>query len=267
MRKRNFKRVCIISDTHCGHLAGLTPPEYWIDQADENYDHKRYKLATVERELWTEFTRIIEAAKPINILIFNGDAIEGKGERSGGTELISPDRNVQVKIACRVIESIGADTVRMTYGTASHTGQNEDWEDQVADRVGAKIGSHEWLNINGVVFDIKHKVNTSAIPHGRLTALAREVLWNRMWAMRGLQPLASVLIRSHAHYYEEIIHDGCRAAITPSLQGMGSKFGARMCSGTVDFGLIICDVFEDGSYEWKPKFIVGESQQARAEAL
>lgn len=262
---RQFKRVGIISDLHCGHLAGLTPPEYQIELTKD--DPRRNKLALIQRELWDEFYRIVKANQPYDILIINGDCIEGKGERSGGTELISSDRKVQTDIAAQIIQTINAPINRMTYGTNSHTGKDEDWEDIVADKVGAKIGSHEWLDINGLIFDIKHRVSSSVIPHGRLTALAREVLWNRLWHIRGLQPLADVLIRSHVHYYEEIVHDGCRAVTTPSLQGMGSKFGARMCSGTVDFGVITADVYKDRHYTWSPQFITGQTQQAKAEVL
>jgi hypothetical protein len=262
---RGFKRVAILSDTHCGHLAGLTPPEYQIELTKD--DQRRNKLALIQTELWNEFTRIVAENQPYDITVFNGDAIEGKGTKTGGTELGSSDRKVQTDMAARVIETVGAPVVRMTYGTPYHVGNEEDWEDIVAEKVGAKIGSHEWLEINGVILDVKHRVSSSVIPHGRLTALAREVLWNRLWHSRGLQPKADILIRSHVHYYEEMVHDGCRAVTTPSLQGMGSKFGARMCSGTVDFGLITLDVYKDGHYIWTPHFIIGQTQEAKAEVL
>lgn len=259
------KRLIVISDLHCGHLSGLTPPDYWIELA--KHDQKRNKLALVQRELWEEFAAIIDAHRPYNICLCNGDAIEGKGARSGGTELISSDRKTQTDMAAKVIRFIDAPINRMTYGTPSHTGDDEDWEDIVAEKVGAKIGSHEWFEVNGVIIDAKHKVGSSVIPHGRLTSLAREVLWNREWTLRGLQLKADILLRSHVHYYEEIYHDQCRAATTPCLQGMGSKYGARQCSGTVDFGVIIIDIYEDGHYTWNPQFIIGQTQQAIAEAL
>ena len=37
---------------------------------------------------------------------------------------------------------------------------------------------------------------------------------------------------------------------TPGLQGYGSKFGARIMSGTVDIGLVHFDVYGPNQYDW-----------------
>ena len=53
----------------------------------------------------------------------------------------------------------------MTYGTPYHFGIGEDWEYIVAEKVGAfKIGSQEWPEVNGVIFDFKHKVENTTVP-------------------------------------------------------------------------------------------------------
>jgi hypothetical protein len=230
-------------------------------------DARQAKYVKVRQEVWKYFSERVKAYKPIDILFVNGDSLEGKGERSGSTELITSDRTVQCRIAQKVIEFLDPAKIRMTYGTPSHTGKEEDWEDIIADAVGAKIGSHEWFDVNGVIFDLKHKIGSSNIPHGRLTALAREILWQRMWASRNQVPKADILIRSHAHYYEECFHDECRGFITPALQGFGSKFGARQCSGTVDIGFVVFDIYDKGKYIWQPEFIKGQTQLATAERL
>lgn len=258
------KRVLIISDLHCGHQVGLSPPRLHNPVIE---DQRNIKFAMVRKELWDFFSSEVEANKPYDILIVNGDCLEGKGERSGATELITADRKAQCAIAQEIIEFIGAPIIRMTYGTPSHTGTEEDWEDIIADAVGAKIGSHEWFEINGVIFDCKHKIGSSVIPHGRLTPLAREILWNQIWSSRGQTPKADVLIRSHTHYYEAIDHDGCRGFITPCLQGFGSKYGSRQCSGTIDIGLIIGDIYSKGEIDWKIRTAQGQTQIAKAEQL
>ncbi len=263
MKKRKFKRVLCTADWHCGHQVGLTHPKYSVSVDDE----RQAKYERVRREVWKYFAEIVERYRPIDILILNGDALEGKGVRSGGTELISTDRKVQCTIAKMAIDFIKAPLIRMTYGTPCHTGTEEDWEDIIAEAVGAKIGSHEWFEINGIMFDLKHKIGSSSIPHGRLTPLAREILWNQLWHLRGKAPRANVLIRSHTHYFEETNHDGCKAFITPCLQGFGSKFGARECSGTVDIGVLFFDVYESGETICRPEFIHGSTQIAHAEKL
>lgn len=263
MKRGKKKRALVISDLHCGHQVGLTPPGYHVPVTSDRQE----KWAAVREDLWSYFSDAVEKWRPYDILVVNGDALEGKGVRSGGTELIHSDRSEQCKIAEMVIRYIKAPVIRMTYGTASHTGTEEDWEDIIARAVGARIGSHEWLEINGTVFDFKHKIGSSQIPHGRLTAIAREILWNREWAVRGLQPKADVLIRSHNHYYEHCDHDECLGFVTPALQGFGSKFGARECSGTVDIGILVFDCYPFSGLEWHKEIIKGRAQVAAAEPL
>ena len=248
-KAKGDKRVLIIADTHCGHLAGLTPPEYQYEFLDTSKT-KRNDYAKQQKDLWQFYADTVNSLRPIDILIFNGDAIDGKGDRSGGTELISSDRAEQVNMAMQVIEFVEAGSIVMTYGTPYHVGKDEDWEAVLADKVGAKIGSHEWIDVNGLVFDVKHKIGSSTIPHGRYTAIARDALWNDIWARRGEQPAAQVIIRSHVHYHIYIGEFGRVGIITPGMQGYGSKFGSRQCSGTVDVGMIYFDVDQEGNYSW-----------------
>jgi hypothetical protein len=257
---RKFKRVLTVGDLHSGHRVGLTPPEF--DFAEEN--DRWYRI---RREMWKAYTRAIDAIKPIDIMIVNGDAIDGKGFRSGGTELITTDRRFQCTMAKSAILYAEADVIKMTYGTAYHTGQSEDWEKVLADELGASIGSHEWFNINGTVFDCKHKIGSSSIPHGRGTPLAKDRFWNLIWTEFGEQPKADVVIRSHVHYFNYIGEDHWLAMTLPALQGQGSKFGARICSGTVHFGIVWFDCFDNGSFAWSRDITRVTSQKREAEKL
>jgi len=243
-----MKRVVIISDLHCGHLAGLTP-EDWEKKPESGYGTKAYEQYRHRREAWKFYEDWCAKLQPVHALICNGDALDGKGPRSGSTELITVDRTEQCDMATACIQEVKAKHVVMSYGTPYHTGINEDWEDQVARQVEAeKIGGHDWIAVNGVVFDYKHHVGRSSIPHGRFTAIARDRLWNLLWAERGEYPKANILIRSHVHYHVAAMENDYAAVITPALQGYGSKYGVRRMSDTVDFGLIWFDIEEDGTW-------------------
>jgi len=50
----------------------------------------------------------------------------------------------------------------------------------------------------------------------------------------------------------------------PTLQGMGTKFGSRYCSGTVHWGVTIFDVDKDGTFEWEQVVIPIISQKMEA---
>lgn len=249
------KRVAVIADLHCGHRAGLTTKPY-------HRPHSKDKFHKLQIELWNLYTSKIDAIKPIDILIVNADCIDGRGERSGSRELIVTDRRKQVQMAVECIEYVEAKHIVMTYGTGYHVGRTEDWEEDIADAVKAdKIGAHEFINVNGLIFDVKHKVGSSTIPHGRHTPIAKEKLWNIMWAEKQNQPRSDVIIRSHVHYFDFCGDARWLGMTTPALQGLGTMYGTRECSGTVDWGFVWFDVYSKENYTWKAEVVEVESQR------
>lgn len=237
------KRVLMVGDLHCGHIVGLTPP--------------RWHSTTYHVESWNWWKRAIKKLGPIDVLVHNGDGIDGPGDRSGGTEEITTDREEQAEMLVESLSLIKPKKLLMTYGTGYHVGKSEDWESVAAKRLAdrldipVKLGAHETLEVNGLIFDIKHKIGSSGIPHGRWTPQAKEVLWNMAWARRGQRPVANVIVRSHVHYFTFCGEPGSKWAVytLPAVQGMGSKFGSRECSGTVDQGIVWFDVENQNSWD------------------
>ena len=240
-----MRRVLILSDSHCGHRVGLCPPKF-----QNMYPDKRYN--DIQKELWDAYVKMIAPLKPIDTLIINGDCIDGDGRRSGGTELITTDRNVQVDMFIEAISIIGSKKIIMTYGTPYHTGENEDFELQIAKLIDAdRIGSHEWIDINGLVFDIKHFVSNSTIPYSKGTSILKDRLWNVIWnEMEESQPKADVIVRSHLHSFIYVGGSNYLCIVTPALQGAGSKFGARKCSQTVDYGIVWFEIESKTEWNW-----------------
>jgi len=250
------KRVVALGDFHSGHRVGLTPPKFNAKSLDS------MALATVRERLWVAYAGWIDSLKPIDLLILNADCIEGKGEKSGGTELLYSDRNKQCEMAVEAIAYCKARNVVMSYGTGYHTGKGEDWEDIIAQEVGAReITSHGQVDVLGTVFDYKHHISGSIIPHGRHTAAAREHLWNILWNEHGEVAKAHVILRSHVHGYYFCGGPDWLAMTLPGLQGLGSKFGARIPSGTVDFGIVSFDVTGKGEYSWRPHLLEASIQR------
>lgn len=249
------KRMLVIADLHCGHQVGLTPPRWHMSVGSVDKTTKREKYRAIQEESWNWYAKEVKTHGPYDVVVVNGDAIDGRGERSGGTELLVTDREEQCDMAVQCIKhAMGRKTkVVMTYGTAYHTGADEDWENDIARRVGAKIGSHEWVKCEGVVFDFKHHVGSGGVPHTRAAAVTREALWSQLWADRALTPKADVLIRSHVHYFCGSFDMGVKPhwrMTTPALQAMGTKYGSRRCSGIVDYGFLVFDCHKgDWSFE------------------
>ena len=246
-----MKRLVIISDLHCGHVLGLTHPDF---EKKPDVRSKAWPVYKQRRTCWRFIERKAEELQPVDVLLVNGDAIEGKGEKSGGTELLESDRTEQVEMAAAAIELFKAGAVILSHGTPFHVGVDEDWENLVATHKSVNaidISSHGYLEIEGVLFEHRHFVSRSIIPHGRFTSIARERMWNVLWAERDEYPKADVLIRSHVHYHVFCGESGWLAMTTPSLQNYGTKFGERKMSGTVDYGFVHFDIGGREDYGWK----------------
>lgn len=260
-----MKRILVISDMHCGHQAGLTPPDFWfpiIDNPDTFTLRKRNQFGMLQRELWAWFEKVIDDYGPFDIMFNLGDNIDGQGPKSGGTELINTDPNIQCEIAQRCIEATNIRDIVMVYGTPYHTGNITDFENTIASNMNARsISGHEQVDVNRLIFDLKHKVGRSSIPHGKATPIARQNLHNLLWWERGVQERASVFLRGHVHY-EYVCGDRTFCAMScPSLE-WSTKFGVREAEGTVSIGIVIFEVDEKGRYEWHWKFADLKAQKA-----
>ena len=250
-----YKEILCISDPHCGHRYGLLPPECISTSLRLPTSPKWEEWQT---KSWVFVDSTLTKITPrggFDAVFVLGDMVDGNARKNGGVELLTSNRDEQVQIAAAFMSHIKRRMTVMVRGTPYHVGTEENWEDILAREIKAdKIGDHEWPEVNGVVFDLKHKVGSSSIPHGRHTAPSRAALWNMIWAERKMQPRAKILLRGHAHYYDISGDRYTLSMILPALQGW-TGFGAKECEGTVDYGMITFRVYEDGSYTWQEHFM------------
>src|SRR3990167_10366043 len=140
------KRVVIVSDFHCGHKVGLRPPQW-------NPDNEFDKLQPYRERHWSLYAEALKGLQPIDVLVANGDLIDGRGEKSGSLELIVLARDIQAQMAVKAINDAKAKQVYITRGTDYHVGPQESWEDNVAERIEnlARIGDVINLDVNGLM--------------------------------------------------------------------------------------------------------------------
>ena len=260
------KKIAVLSDLHSGHKVGLTHPGFLPKEPVA----KDRPFVDAARAYWDYYEANLRKSGPFDIVFVNGDMVDGRGKKSGGVELWTTDMEAQCDYAIKALRRVPAHNKTkwvMTRGTPYHTGEEEDWENIVAASFDAKIGEHEWVEVEGVVFDLKHHpAGGSGVPQGRHTGVAKDRMWNLVWAHEELQPDADVFIRSHVHYHNFCGGPDWLALTTPALQGFGSRFGARRCSGTVDFGFVTFEV-NKGTYSWQPHIAKLEQQKATVTKL
>jgi hypothetical protein len=169
--------------------------------------------------------------------------------------------------ACaRAVQFAGKPRRIMSRGTPYHVGGDSDYEDALAMNLGATLKDHPFFTFGGVIFDMKHKVGASSIPHGRGTPIARERLWNLLWAEHEEQPKAQVIARSHTHYCYYVGEPGWLALTTPALQAAATKYGGRQCSGTVHWGVVVFEC-DGGEFDWRVYTVGLKSNKVEAVKL
>jgi hypothetical protein len=265
-QRRNFKRILVMADNHAGLETGLTPPSWqyrYINGTKDNNIKRRNRIFAIQNEMWNWYENIVKSLQPIDILFHLGDCIEGFGKKNAGTELITSDMIKQCEIASECINMVNAKEKILTFGTAYHSGAEVDYEEIVAKNVNAsKIGSHEWVSINGIVFDLKHYIGNSNSPYNRGVSVAKDQLWNLLWAEKNLAPKSDILLRGHVHYDYFVGNSDFLAMTLPGLC-WGSKFGNRICKGLVSIGLTVFDVYPNGHYDWHYEIARFQSQKPK----
>jgi hypothetical protein len=257
------KYVLITGDWHCGHRGGLTPPAYWEGFLNSKDPHLK-KTALIQKHIW-DFYKEWATKRKWDVVFHLGDMIDGKGQKSGGNEQITTDRLLQIEMAVEAAQLTRAKKFRIVRGTKFHVGDSENFEDAIAKRIGAEIKNHGFWSVEGVGFDLKHKVGGSTVPHGGATPLLKSKLWSILWAERGIYPKAQLLGRGHVHSYLMTQDMRYLDFTAPCLQ-WGSEYGEQQCEKTIDLGIIemVCN---KGAFTFEPHILNMEFAKPEMEAL
>lgn len=235
----NSIRIVAISDLHCGHENGM------VDE--QRLDHAN----NFQKELFGWFVSQISKIKPIDLVIANGDLIDGRQDKSGGSELIVSDRLIQAEMAANIINMFGSNKVYIARGTPYHTGKLEEFENLTARLCNAEyIGEEIRLLVNQTLIYARHKIGNSSLPYSYFTAPARNLMFDSVKNSHKENPKnIDIALYAHVHRFSQSINGYGQTAITmPAMQGY-SKYGARECDGIgINLGFLVIDIEENGKY-------------------
>ena len=208
-----LKTIGVIADLHCGSRWGLTPPEYWTSLTPD-----------AAKWLWEQYRTLCRQWPKLDLLILNGDMIDGKQRRSTSTGLLTASLEEQTDVAIaalRPIVSRAAKVIRLE-GTAYH----ESYDGPLG-KLDLALGIQTPLDytrriVRDIELDGDAVLNIKHQPEGegtlyRGTALDREVLWAAVTEYRRSIPRATHLIRSHLHSDAHLRGFGKEINFTPGL--------------------------------------------------
>lgn len=220
-------KVGVVSDLHCGSIFGLLPPNFHTSDgalraqnAGQNY-------------LWRCWTNLAQRwhDDPVDVLVVNGDVIDGTQRMQAGTELALPMLADQAEAAEQVLTFLlSANGTVPTYfiqGTEYHDCKAGRSVEAVAKALHAEqyhgLGTGKYskevldLDIDGTIINFSHGISVSQGFY-RLTAVDREGVWSALAGKEGKSPKADCVVRSHAHYFAHAEHESKHIVITPCWQ-------------------------------------------------
>jgi len=232
----------------------LTPPGWQYQGGSDDPELEWY--AEFQRALWKQYASVVELLQPVDVLIANGDLVDGRGAKTGGVEEILAERDKQARMAARCLEEMHAKRVIIVSGTPYHSSEDgEDWDAAVAQYIKAEtIGTEGYIDAAGLVLHVKHFCPSSVIPHGRFTGPAREYLHLALRALHREAPRADVVIRSHVHYGVDAGNRYWRVIVTPCLQGP-TRFPRKTSLRETDMGLTVFDIKGRDRWTWRTEWI------------
>jgi len=278
VRSGKTKRMIALADTHIGSQYGYFPQHM---RSTRMIPKAIYNTSVVASE-WLDYQ--IAKFRPrggYDVCLCNGDLIDGKGEITGGREIIESAIIEQCNLGTNFLKTIKAKDYILTAGSGYHVGNKEDYEAICAKDMGCeKLYSQIAFQINSKWFEARHFTTGGTSPTtNKAQSIKKDQIYTALdkhsldigcsndlfkklgeytekvedESIKTNAPLPTVYIRAHVHKHDYMSgSSGDILLMTlPGLQ-LKSIYGDRKCVGIVDYGFVVFDVTEKGVMSWFP---------------
>lgn len=191
------KRLVVLGDLHTGSVYSVMPGSY-IRRDGNLVEPNRVQVELLER--WKEMCR--RWRRP-DVLLCNGDIIDGYQPANQGVEVWTADLDEQIDAATILLEMLKPREAYFTRGTNYHVstaGRRQ--EETLAGNFGSKLHEDIYLDFEGYVIHAAHHLSYSKVFHYRTTPLARAMLIAKLNESKTYK--CDWLIRAHVHYFVQI---------------------------------------------------------------
>lgn len=226
-------KLLIFSDTHCGSIYGLCPPD--LELVSGNV----IKLNPRQQWLWDAWMWSMDEVHRICPdgfdMICNGDATEGL--HRGGLEVISPNIEDQFNAFIQCVSPLTEKSNRIfiTEGTSCHT---ERYEHAIARSLGAVESPYGpaweslYLNFCGTPCFATHHLGTTKRPWLEGNGLSMEMTSTMAnYAREGLV-VPRVYIYAHRHVFSSV-HTASGVGVVNGAWQFLTRYGRKVVPGSV----------------------------------
>lgn len=213
------KTVLVLSDIHVGNRIAVSPLTFKM------MDGGIYHANKVQAALFKAWSDVVKDWKNPDILVINGEPIDGQGQKSRGVEQWTTNYIDQIDAAAQLVKMFGAKKIYMTRGSGYHIEQGGvSVEELFAKTVGAEringgyVPDEFYLKVKDgegdVTFNFAHAIGSSSSGWTyRSTAIAKEMMLGQLEKSRK-HPF-DILVRSHIHYFWTVQSASHLGVVTP----------------------------------------------------
>ena len=231
---------CFFSDTHCNHRLGLRPPEVILDDGDTDRASKE--------SLWLWSVWLDEFIPAVRRAARGGPLyVAGVGDlidldiRARHLQLISRNAKTALDIAHDALYPLvrHADGFFVCRGTAAHTGESSQFEEMLAEALGARrrgpnFAAWSWLvESGGVLIEMAHHISTSRRASTRQGVAVREAVDTIVDYAAHDDRIPDLVVRGHGHKFEDSGDEHrARVIALPCWSFRPDEFAHRIGMGT-----------------------------------
>ena len=250
-------RILIVSDLHVGSSTAICSERPVISDLGTTYNPNALQKQFLRA--WKDMIKDLDG--PIDLLVVNGECIDGANVKQVGQQSWSTNLEDQMNDAKKLIEMIPYKEVMLLRGSNYHDQiDGTNFEEIMASKLRNVVkyrayggqGSTDYfafVEIHGKIFNFTHHIGYSKAESNRTGALAKEM--KGMHFQHDTLGRADVFIRSHAHYFVHVEFANTHGCITPAWKFPDAHLFRGGLSGTVpDIGAVGFNVYKDGTIEF-----------------
>ena len=213
-------RILLISDLHCGSGMSIAHPQARINAEGATLGLNKIQQYT----LWPLWKKMCETKEPYDLIVVNGDLVDGKQSKSGHMGLWTADMDCQAECAAKLLDMIPlkkGGEVHIIKGTDYHRGNNLCADSKVVDKFNrlqrnrdknaVDQGLEYVLKIDDCTFHIAHTIGGGQYLG---TALNKEVMFRHLYHYE-----FTGMIRGHRHNYHFDSDGDCFGLLLPCWKG------------------------------------------------
>ena len=209
-----MKTLLALGDLHIGNEGAIMPEEVNTEECSPGRNRRHFPNE-IQRILLKKWYEMVDECPRPDILLLNGDLVDGKNYKESGMGCWTTDAALQAKTLAVLVKMLKPRQIIATSGSPYHSDRNPNLDKIAVEACGGTFkGGYASIEINSHRVYAQHKVSVSKSSwQYRSTPLGRALV------LAALQESEfghyDVVLKSHAHYYAYVGFSNSLGMILP----------------------------------------------------